>query len=292
MKTLLSKIEWPNFLFITLSPFIALLGTIFVIWRNGIHPATLILVAVMMGLTGFGITAGYHRLFSHRSYEARKIIKLLYLLFGGAALQGSVREWCCAHRKHHRFVDQEKDPYNVRKGFWHAHMGWIMVKSDQSDESNIQDLKQDPLILFQDRFYMPLAILVSFGLPTAVAALWGDAWGGFFIAGFARVVVNHHFTWLINSSAHYFGTKTYSDKNSSRDNPFIAFFTYGEGYHNFHHSFEADYRNGIRPYDWDPTKWLIKGLSWLKLTYQLRQIPAQVILSSKLKMEQRIQQAS
>lgn len=287
IKELVHLIEWPNFLFIVLSPVVAIVGTIWVFQHGGPHWATWILAALMMLTTGLGITAGYHRLFSHRSYQASWIVRLILLLFGGASFQGSAREWCCAHRKHHRFVDREGDPYNIKKGFWYAHVGWVVLKADQSDESNIKDLKKDPLILFQDRFYIPLTVLVSLVLPTALAAMWGDAWGGLFIAGFARIVVNHHLTFLINSYAHYFGKQNYSDQNTSRDSWLLSFFTYGEGYHNFHHAFESDFRNGIRPYHFDPGKWLIQSLSWLGLASRLKSARYQRILAAKLRMDEK-----
>lgn len=286
-KYILRKIEWPNFLFIVLSPVIAIAGTIWVIGQGGPHTATWVLTGVMLGLTGIGITMGYHRLFSHRSYQAHWSVRLLCLLFGGASFQGSAREWSCAHRKHHQFVDTPGDPYNIKQGFWHAHVLWVVLKADQSDESNIEDLKRDPLVLFQDRFYTPLAVLVSFVLPTAIAAVWGDPWGGLFVAGWLRVVINHHLTFLINSYAHFFGRQTYSDRDSARDNWFLAFFTYGEGFHNFHHSFASDYRNGIRAFHWDPSKWIIHLLARMGLTSRLKRTSPAVILRAKLAMDEK-----
>jgi stearoyl-CoA desaturase (Delta-9 desaturase) len=286
-KRSFDHIEWPNFWFISLSPIVAIVGTIWVIARGGPHPATWLLTLVMLGLTGIGITAGYHRLFTHRTFRAHWSVRLLLLLFGGAAFEASAREWCCAHRKHHRHVDHEGDPYNIRKGFWHAHVGWVILKSDQSDESGIKDLKRDPLILWQHRWYVPLAVLVSFVMPAGIAALWGDVWGGIFIAGFARVVLNLQLTFLINSYCHYFGTQTYSEENSARDSWIISLFTYGEGFHNFHHAFEADYRNGVRYFHWDPAKWLIMFLSWFGLTSNLHRESAERILAARLAMQER-----
>lgn len=287
MQKLLQKIEWPNLLFIVLSPVIAILGTIWTLQTSGSHWGTWVLTVVMLYATGIGITAGYHRLFSHLSYKAHPVVKFFLILLGGAAFQGSVREWCCAHRKHHRFVDSDGDPYNIKRGFWYAHVGWVVLKANQSDESNIKDLLKDRLVMFQDRFYIPLAALVSLLLPGAIATLWGDFWGGFFIAGAARIVVNHHLTFLINSACHFFGSQPYNDLNTARDCWFISLFTYGEGYHNFHHAFETDYRNGLRAYDFDPGKWLVAVLSWLKLATNLKRASEQKILELKLRMQER-----
>ncbi|OGP08610.1 MAG: hypothetical protein A2048_08945 [Deltaproteobacteria bacterium GWA2_45_12] len=280
------RIEWANFLFITLTPVVAIVGTIWTLKNNGFFPETLVWTVVMMFLTGLGITAGYHRLFSHRSYKTTWFVKLMYLLFGGAAFEGSAREWCCAHRKHHRFVDQEGDPYNIKRGFWYAHVGWVVLKADQSDESNIPDLKNDKWVLFQDRFYIPLAAMVGIFMPAFVALIWGDFFGGLFIAGFVRLVLNHHFTFFINSYCHFFGKQPYSDKNTARDSTFISFFTYGEGYHNFHHAFEGDYRNGVRFFDFDPGKWLIWGLSKMGWAFNLKKVNSLRILATRLAMDE------
>lgn len=282
-----ARVEWPNFWFIALTPIVAIGGTIWVLLNGGPHWATWILAFAMLMLSGLGITGGYHRLFSHKTYRAHWLVRLGLLLLGGAAFEGSAREWCCQHRKHHRFVDHDGDPYNVQQGFWYAHIGWVILKADQSDESGIRDLLQDALVRWQDRYYILSAAAVSFVLPTALAALWGDPWGGLFIAGFARVVLNLQLTFLINSYCHYFGRQTYTDENSARDSWFISIFTYGEGFHNFHHAFPGDYRNGVRAYHWDPAKWLIQLLAWLRLATDLRQVRADRILAARLVMQEK-----
>jgi stearoyl-CoA desaturase (delta-9 desaturase) len=152
---------------------------------------------------------------------------------------------------------------------------------------NVSDLEMDKWVLLQEIYYVPLGILVSFVFPTALAALWGDPLGGLFIAGFLRVVLNHHFTFSINSFCHMIGWQPYSDRDSSRDNWFLALVTYGEGYHNFHHKFPTDYRNGIRAYHWDPTKWMIKVFSFLGLTSDLRSISDEKIFQARLKMDEK-----
>lgn len=287
LKTWLVKIEWVNFWFMFATPVIAVAGTIWTLNRNGSHALTWVLFGVLMMATGLGITVGYHRLMSHRTFKGNAFVRMIFLLLGGAAFEGSAREWCSAHRKHHRFVDTDKDPYNIKKGFWHAHMGWVIFKSDQSDESGIPDLLRDPVVIFQNRFYVPLAIVVSFILPTLLATLWGDLWGGLFIAGFLRMVINLQFTFLINSYAHYFGKQMYSDATTARDSWVLALLTYGEGFHSYHHAFESDYRNGVRPYHYDPAKWVISLLSKIGWAWDLKRTPKQKILAARLAMEQK-----
>ncbi len=283
------KIKWVNLVFFVLSPFVAVIGTIWVIKNGGIHWATWILTLGMLYACGLSITAGYHRLFSHRTYQASWPARLFFILFGAGALEGSARWWCQEHRDHHRYVDTEKDPYGINKGFWYAHIGWLLTTEhdEKRGYGNIKDLKLDPLIRVQDKYYAVFSIFMGFLFPMAVAALWGDPWGGLFIAGFARIVFNHHATFCINSLCHYLGKQTYSDKHSAKDSWIAALITYGEGYHNFHHEFQSDYRNGVRSYHWDPSKWLIQIMAGLKMARNLRKVSWQRILNAKLMMDQK-----
>ena len=149
---------------------------------------------------------------------------------------------------------------------------------------NVADLKKDPLVMWQHKHIHLLAVLVSFGLPTLLGALW-DGWigalGGFLIGGVAKVVVIQHGTFLINSACHTFGRQPYSTRCSARDSFFMALFTLGEGYHNYHHEFQHDYRNGVKPWEWDPTKWLIWSFSKIGLTSSLRRARADLISLSE-----------
>lgn len=286
MKLQKLKLNWTNIIYFSLSPLVAIAGTIWIMSHGGPHWATWVLTLVMLYATGLGITSGYHRLLAHKTYETKGPMRLLLLLLGGASLEGSAKEWCSDHRTHHRFIDTDKDPYNIQKGFWWAHLGWILVRSNPpSLYDNVADLNRDPLVRFQHRYYLPLVILVSFVFPTALASLWGDFWGGLIIAGLARVVFNQHATFCINSFCHTLGTQPYSTKHSGRDSWLTALFTYGEGYHNFHHEFPYDYRNGLRAYQWDPGKWLIAVLSWMGLAHNLHRAKPAVIFQAKLKLQ-------
>ncbi len=287
-KALKRNIDWINTLFLFTTPLIALGGTTFLIWVGGVRGATVALSLVMALLTGLAITAGYHRLFSHRSFEANKVFKFITLIFGAAAFENSVRRWASDHRNHHKYVDTDFDPYNIKRGFFFAHMGWVCLKYDKSHNySNVPDLDNDPLVRFQEKYYLPLGIIVGFFMPMGIATLWGDPWGGLILAGFTRLVLNHHFTFSINSFCHMLGTQPYSEQNSARDSWFMALFTYGEGYHNFHHKFPSDYRNGVKAHHWDPTKWIIRLLSFFGLTHSLRKISDQKILLAKIRMDEK-----
>jgi len=164
--------------------------------------------------------------------------------------------------------------------------------SGQSHFDNVRDLQKDPLVAFQHKYYYPLAIGLNVFVPLALGWLHGDLWGVFLLAGVLRLVLSHHFTFLINSAAHAFGRQPYTDENSARDNPWLAVLTYGEGYHNFHHQFAHDYRNGIRWWHWDPSKWIICSLSWIGVTHRLKRTPDVAIQRARLAMQFRRVQES
>lgn len=276
------KVNWTNTLFLILTPLVGIVGTILLVIFGNVHWPTWLLAGIFAIISGLSVTAGYHRLFSHVSYKAHWIVRLIFMLFGAGTFEGSVLEWCTDHRNHHRYTDTEKDPYNINQGFWYAHIGWLMLlDKNKRDFSNVADLAADPLLSFQNRFFVPLAVIMGFILPTGIAALWGDPLGGLIIAGALQITINHHSTFCINSVCHYFGKRTYSDRQSARDHWFTALFTFGEGFHNFHHQFALDYRNGIRAYDFDPTKWLIWGLSRIGLATDLKRVSADRIMVYK-----------
>jgi stearoyl-CoA desaturase (delta-9 desaturase) len=221
-------------------------------------------------LNGLSITGGYHRLWAHKSYEASPALKWFFAFWGAGALQNSVLIWASDHRRHHRHVDDNTlDPYSAGRGLWFSHIGWMLrhYNTNEPDFSNARDLQRDPIVVWQDKHYVALTLVMNLGLPLLLGFWHGDIIGTVLLVGLLRLVVNHHVTFFINSLAHYWGSRPYTESNSARDNGFLAFLTYGEGYHNYHHIFQADYRNGIRWWQWDPTKWMIAlchrlGLAW------------------------------
>jgi stearoyl-CoA desaturase (delta-9 desaturase) len=255
---------------------------------NGFGFAAWIWFAIFMIANGMSITAGYHRLWSHRAYNAHWSVRLVLMLFGTMALQNSILVWSSNHRIHHQHVDDnERDPYSAKRGFWFSHIGWMLrdYPSSHTDLSNVRDLQNDPLVAFQHRFYVPMAIVINFGFVLLAGWASGDVWGVFWLAGIARLVLSHHVTWFINSLAHWWGSQPYTDKNTARDNPILAFMTYGEGYHNFHHLYANDYRNAVRWWQWDPTKWLIATLERLGLASNLKRMPDVTIQQARLAMQ-------
>ncbi|KAA3605460.1 MAG: fatty acid desaturase [Planctomycetota bacterium] len=271
------RIDWLNTGFIGTSHLVAVFAVIYMAaiqfswWTVGL--------ALLWGACcGVSVTGGYHRLFSHNAYRASWVLRAFYLVFGAATLQNSALKWSADHRVHHKFTDKEEDPYSITQGFWWAHIGWVLHKSEKEmDLNSVRDLYADPLVRFQHRFYLPIAVLTGFLLPGALGMLWGDPIGAVLVAGFLRLVLMWQATFSINSVAHCIGKKTYSLTSTARDSFVTALLSMGEGYHNFHHRFQSDYRNGVRWYHFDPTKWWVWTLSKVKLTRDLKRVPPQAI---------------
>ncbi len=255
----------------------------------GFDTVEVITAIVLFYFTGMSITAGYHRLWSHKTYDAHISVRVILAIGGAMALQNSILHWSSDHRVHHRHVDDnDKDPYSARKGLWFAHMGW-MLREYQShrydDYSNCRDLQKDPVVMWQHKYYLPIVLVANFGITGLLGWMNGDIISMILFAGVFRLFMVHHVTFFINSLAHFWGSQPYTDRNTARDNGILAFFTFGEGYHNYHHIFEYDYRNGIYWWQFDPTKWLIRGLSFVGLTTNLRRVPEERIEKARAAMQ-------
>jgi len=242
--------------------------------------------------SGMGITFGYHRLLAHLSFKVRAPVKMAALLGGATAMQDSALNWCSDHRRHHKHVDHEEDPYNIKKGFWHAHIGWIIFKPKvDPPKDNVKDLANDPMVMWQHRWWIHLGVLIGFGVPTLVGFLVDGpigALGGFLIGGCARLVAMHHGTFFINSLCHYLGKQPYSSTHTAKDSWVTAIFTFGEGYHNFHHEFQHDYRNGVKSWQFDPTKWTVWMLGKLGLARDLRRVPNEIIMLAEISQKNKM----
>jgi stearoyl-CoA desaturase (delta-9 desaturase) len=276
--------NWVNFIFLTATPLAAFIAVPWYLYYNDMTASEFVVLFFFFATTGLGITMGYHRLFSHKTYEANTFVKFGLLVFGAMGIQNSALLWSADHRRHHQFTDTDQDPYNAKRGFWFSHILWILWDSpDRLNHSNAKDLFQDPLVMWQHRNYVMIAIVGNVVLLTLCGLLIGNVLGVFVMSGLLRIVLNHHFTFFINSFAHITGTQPYSQKDTSRDNFFLALVTYGEGYHNFHHRFPNDYRNGVRWYQFDPSKWAILAFEKIGWTSKLNRTPFEFILREKVK---------
>jgi stearoyl-CoA desaturase (Delta-9 desaturase) len=213
-------------------------------------------------ISGLGITVGYHRMISHRSFRCPDWVKVVLLVAGGLALENSALKWGANHARHHARVDQKEDPYNATRGFWYSHCGWFLTKSPYRTERYALWLREDCVVMWQHRWYVSL-VLSGLALPFLVGYAY-DGWisgvGCFLLAGVGRVFLVLNSMFCINSICHLWGSQPCSQSNSSRDSWWVSLITLGEGYHNYHHAFPRDYRNGRLWYNVDPSKWLIYGL--------------------------------
>jgi stearoyl-CoA desaturase (delta-9 desaturase) len=267
-----NKIEWSITLYILGYHLALLIGLPFYFIHYSPRGALFGIGALLLYLTGLGVTVGYHRLYSHSTFKTNKVVEGVILFFASMATQGSALKWSCDHRRHHAFVDTDRDPYSIKKGFMHAHMFWLFRETEPIDQKVVADLYRNKLVMFQHKYYSILMILTNVLTTLFIGYLFNDYLGALVITWGIRLFFLHHFTWFINSLAHTWGAQSFSQEHSAVDNYLISLVTFGEGYHNYHHTFANDYRNGIKWYHFDPTKWIIWTLSKLHLATGLRQI--------------------
>ena len=291
-----NNVHWGNSFFLMLTFLGAVVGLPLFVWKYGaeithwwVH---LTMFVALYIASGMGITLGYHRLYSHRSFKSKWPVELAVLIGGAAAMQDSALAWCSDHRRHHKHVDHDEDPYNIKKGFWHAHIGWILFKPRlDPPRDNVKDLRANPLVMWQHNWWITIGILAGFGLPALVGYLVEGPLGalcGLLVGGMARLTAVHHSTFFINSLCHYMGKQPYSSAHTAKDSWFMALFTFGEGYHNYHHEFQHDYRNGVKPWQFDPTKWMAWVLSRLGLVSDLRRVPDEKIMLAEIRQKGRL----
>lgn len=286
-----SRINWTNSSFLIGTALLTVTAVPVYLWQVGIDAFQLGLFLFFAIATGLSITLGYHRLFSHKAFQAKWPVRLATLVFGAAAFENHALAWVSDHRRHHKHTDHDDDPYDISKGFWYAHIGWILFKLDPEPPwDNVNDLRKDRLVQWQMKYYLPIALSVGFIIPALLGWWYGGAQGAlgaFLLAGVARVTAVQHMTFFINSLCHTVGSRPYSSRCSARDSWVMALFTFGEGYHNYHHEFQHDYRNGVRWWQWDPTKWTIWTLEKFGLVHGLRRVGEERVLAAQLTEAQR-----
>jgi stearoyl-CoA desaturase (Delta-9 desaturase) len=256
--------------FATIAGYHVLLLVLLPLYFSEFNGATFALYFGTFILSGFAITAGHHRLFAHKTYAASPAYEWFWLFMSALAGQMSALSWSNDHRIHHSHVDTKKDPYNINQGFWYAHVMWLFVREAiPLDERLVSDLMKNKRVMFQHKHYKWIFLGVNAAV-FGVGCLFMSPMASFVGCVLLRIFTIHHCTWFINSLAHIWGSRTYSKEQTAADNAVLAVLTFGEGYHNYHHTIANDYRNGIRWYHFDPTKWLIWTSSKIGLVSNLR----------------------
>jgi stearoyl-CoA desaturase (delta-9 desaturase) len=237
---------------------------------------TVLLQLIMYILGGISITAGYHRLWCHRTYKAHPFLEWLYMIFGSSTGQGGATQWSRTHRTHHRNEDQDTDPYSIKKGFFFAHMGWVCQNYDpetqkEIDKTDVSDLENNPILQFQTKHVRSLWVITSFVVPMLVSRLWGETILNSFFSSVIRQVFLMHCIWSVNSFAHMYGEKPYNTNIQPSENPLVSLFTFGEGWHNFHHTYPKDYR-ASDPDKFNPTTFFIDSMASNDLVHDRKEM--------------------
>jgi len=203
---------------------------------------------------------------------------------GSMAFENTILKWVSDHRTHHKKAETEDDPYSITEGFWHAHIGWILKKTPEEKErvKGVKDLEEKSAVKFQNKYYFHIGIILGICIPLALGFLYNRPLGALLWGGFLRITLVHHATFFINSLCHYVGKRPYDFNSTARDSWFVSLFTFGEGYHNYHHTFQWDYRNGIKWFAFDPSKWIIKMLSFVDVTHDLKKAKDYLIWKNHL----------
>jgi stearoyl-CoA desaturase (delta-9 desaturase) len=267
---------------ITVLPILALAVVAWQVWSELLGWSDLAVFAIMYVLTGLGITVGFHRLFTHRSFKTTRPVRATLAVLGSMAIEGPIISWVADHRKHHSFSDREGDPHSPHvdhghglkgalRGLLHAHVGWLFIHTQRGLKTRYApDLIADPIVNWVSRTFL-LWVLASLALPfllgwlitgTLFGALTGLLWGGA-----VRMLVLHHATYSINSLCHFFGRQRFKTEDESRNLWWLSVFTFGESWHNNHHAFPTSARHGLGRFQFDPSAWVIwalekTGLAW------------------------------
>ncbi len=265
-------------------PLAGLLTAVLLLWGSGVTWVSLTALVGMYTLSGFGVTVGYHRLFTHRAFETVRPIKYTLAILGSMAVEGPLSHWVATHRRHHQHSDDEHDPHSphkygggvagILKGFWHAHLGWLFAPKATDLSRYARDIDADPGLRLISRLF-PLWVALGIFIPGVFAGLVTQTWEGAALGllwgGLVRICVVHHATWAINSVCHLWGQQPFASRDESRNNFICGFLAFGEGWHNNHHAFPNSARHGLRWWELDLSFALIRLLERFGLAWQVRQ---------------------
>ena len=267
-------------------PFLGFLAAIVLLWDEWIGWTSLAVLALMYVVSVMGVTLGFHRLLTHRSFQTYKPVEYAIAILGSMAAQGPVMNWVADHRKHHAHTDQEGDPHTPHGhgsgvkgsvlGLWYAHMGWLFEQSGQTEHQRYaRDLYEDRGMQFIHKTF-PVWVVLGIALPAAIAfaitGTWRGALEGALWGGAVRVFLGHHVTWSINSVCHFFGTRRFAVDDHSTNVFWLAPLSMGESWHHNHHTFPRSAFHGLKSWEIDPTGWVIRGMRRVKLAWNVVEI--------------------
>ena len=253
-------------LVVVIVPLLATLLAITLLWERAVHWSNLILLATMYCLMGLGVTVGFHRMLTHRSFRPHPVVKLLLLVLGSMSIEGAALDWTATHIKHHAQADRPGDPHSPLEGFFHAHIGWLF---NGMADPNVycRHLTQDKIVVFVSRTFLLWSFL-SLLIPFAIGGWSGLLWGGL-----VRIFLTHHVTWSVNSVCHTFGKREFETNDQSHNEWVVGLLAFGEGWHNNHHAFPRSAFHGLHWWQFDMSGYLIWTLERLGLAQDVYRIP-------------------
>jgi len=258
-------------LIVVIVPLLATILAMWLLWTRAVHLSDIVLLVTMYSLVALGVTAGFHRMLTHRSFRPHPVVKFLLLVLGSMALEGSAIQWAATHLKHHAQADREGDPHSPVEGFFHAHVGWMFKNSEADSDTYGRYLTQDRMLVFVSRTFWLWSIL-SLLIPFAIGGWTGLLWGGL-----VRIFLTHHVTWSVNSVCHTFGKRAFETNDQSRNEWVVGLLAFGEGWHNNHHAFPRSAFHGLRWWQFDLSGYVIRGLERIGLAHDVYRIPADAI---------------
>jgi stearoyl-CoA desaturase (delta-9 desaturase) len=238
-------------LVVVVLPFVATLFAIALLWQRAVNWTDIALLIAFNVIAGLGVTIGYHRMLTHRSFQPHRVVKFIFLAFGSMAVEGPALQWAATHIKHHAHSDREGDPHSPVEGFWHAHLGWMFNITDADPNVYCRNLVKDPMVVFMSSTFV-LWVILSLAIPFAIGGWAGLLWGGL-----VRIFFTHHITWSVNSVCHTFGKREFETRDRSRNEWVVGLLGFGEGWHNNHHAFPRSAFHGLHWWQFDLSGYVI-----------------------------------
>jgi stearoyl-CoA desaturase (Delta-9 desaturase) len=265
-------------LVIVVGPLIATVFAIRMLWMRAVNLTDISLLISMYVLVALGVTIGYHRMLTHRSFNPHPVVKFIFLVLGSMSLEGAAIDWTATHVKHHAHSDKEGDPHSPVEGFFHAHVGWLFKDRQASPEIYCRYLLKDPMVVFVSRTFF-LWVLISLVIPFAIGGWSGLLWGGL-----VRIFLAHHITWSVNSVCHSFGKREFETNDASRNEWVVGLLGMGEGWHNNHHAFPRSAFHGLHWWQFDLSGYIIWTLERMGLVKEVYRVSSeQMARRSQLK---------
>jgi stearoyl-CoA desaturase (Delta-9 desaturase) len=256
---------------VVIGPLIATIYAITQLWQRAVNWSDIVLLLVMYVLVALGVTIGFHRMLTHRSFQPHPVVKFIFLVLGSMALEGPAIEWAATHTKHHAQADREGDPHSPVEGFFHAHLGWLFKDSMADPNVYCRHLLKDPIVMFVSRTFL-VWVALSLIVPFAIGG-----WQGLLWAGLVRIFLAHHVTWSVNSVCHTFGKREFETNDQSRNEWVVGLLAMGEGWHNNHHAFPRSAFHGLHWWQFDLSGYIIWTLERIGLVRDVYRISPELL---------------